>query len=118
MLFYHFIEYSYLVKLNGYWSNSPADILAGGFTLYTMKINSAPVNMSGKPCSVFPSKGIALQTEFQVKCDEGGFLDEDIPLLYQWFYIPKNSSKWKSITFPSDGKYLFFPNNFEQKLNT
>ena len=104
-LFFH-LDFSYLVKLNGYWSMSPSDVKSGGFIMYTMIINSAPVNTSQHPCFVFPSHGISMETSFKIKCEDGGIVDPDIPLLYQWFYRTNSSGTWKSITYPSDGNIL------------
>ena len=74
-------------------------------------LNSAPRPNSkkyppGDICKAHPSQGIALETEFHVRCKEDGFIDEDIPLLYQYFYMVQG--QWKMLTYPTDGKTLIF----------
>ena len=110
--FLHLIpDFSYLVKLNGYWSLDSSDVASGGFIMYTIFINSSPRNTSLTPCFVFPSRGVSMKTLFTVKCEDGGIVDPDLPLLYQWYYRTNRTMNWKSITYPSEG-WTFFVHEF------
>ncbi|XP_014681545.1 PREDICTED: sperm receptor for egg jelly-like [Priapulus caudatus] len=54
---------------------------ASGFAEYTLRANTSPVNGD---CTVSPSEGTALVTDFEVHCD--GFWDDDLPLSYEFYY--------------------------------
>ena len=52
-----------------------------------------------------------MKTLFTVKCEDGGIVDPDLPLLYQWYYRTNRTMNWKSITYPSEG-WTFFVHEF------
>ena len=64
-------------------------------------------------CTAEPKEGYALETEFQIKCDEDLIEEEDIPLLFNWYFRVKSNETWKIITYPSDGIHAYF---FYKKL--
>lgn len=73
-----------LIKENGYRRRNGWMYLSTlGFIMYTILVNASPRNTSLTPCFVFPSKGISMKTSFVIKCEDGGIVDPDLPLLYK-----------------------------------
>lgn len=84
-----------------YWDEDSYD--TGGFSQYGMVVNSPP--KAGPYAGCFPNemKGKALETKFQLVCDD--IDDVDKPLTYYWHYLPGNSTTdWREATFPRQGK--------------
>ena len=86
--------------------------------MYSMLVNVAPVfqettearsRRSTKDiCQSHPSEGIALETEFYIECNEDEIDEQDIPLLFHWYFRTTSNGTWQTITYPSDGISLFF----------
>ena len=85
--------------------------LNSGFSAqYSLTTDAPP---SGGSCSVSPSEGVAIETQFRISCQ--GWTDEDSPLWYEYFFKhPTYGSMllfYGWIPFTND---LFLPPGFEK----
>ncbi|EKX45431.1 hypothetical protein GUITHDRAFT_108698 [Guillardia theta CCMP2712] len=97
----------YTVLLTSYQSPQEGQVCNGlcqGSASFEFRVNLAP---SGGQCSVQPTQGYELNTQFVVQC--GSFSDADLPLSFQFNYKVKNGTEASLAPSSSPMRSLYLP---------